>query len=753
MRILVVASAPQSRCGIARYASQQQHALRREGHVVDYASLDGGTEGVEHVADIKSRRGCLRLRKISTDYDRVILHFQQDLFFRAFDPDEIASRNLLLAAWFKSHGNVEVVVHELNGGYLVPGGVGRKIRWTEALKWGAAASLVFHTRTELEQFRTLLPKLAHKAVLKEHAAMFTKRRECTREEARAELGLPAGGCVFLCIGFIQESKGFDRAVQAMSAVQAPSARLYVVGAVRTDHPGDRRHRDLLRRLCSRDARVTFVEGFLDDAAFDTWLIAADAVICPYRSAWSSGVAARCALHGRRVIMARTGGLPDQRKPGDVVFHDELELEAAMDALAAGRSLPAEPPTARADGLKLAVVVPWFGPDLPGGAETQARKTVEKLHAAGAEIEVLTTTIRDYYADWTENARPVGRERVVGVLTRRFPVEPRRAEEFNRVNARICRREPVSAEELQLFQDEMVKSPGLIRHLAQSSGEYDLVLFFQYMFQTTLQGSRACPGRAVLVPCLHDEGYAGLAIYRQMLRDARGILFNSAGEMALAKRLVPGLEPAQCALTGEGVETDWSGDGERFRARWGLEEYVAFCGRKDGDKNFPLLLEYFRRYRDERAPALALVVAGPGRATPEPADRGSVIDLGFVSEQDKRDLLAGSLCLVQPSLLESFSIVLMEAWIARRPALVHSRCDVTRGHVEASGGGLHFETYPEFAACLDRLRRDAALAEALGTNGRRYVVSHFAWNRVLARSIDTLRAWKRAALGGAPREVA
>ena len=46
MKILIVSSAPTAHCGIARYAAQQATVMRQEGHTVDWASCDGGTEGV-----------------------------------------------------------------------------------------------------------------------------------------------------------------------------------------------------------------------------------------------------------------------------------------------------------------------------------------------------------------------------------------------------------------------------------------------------------------------------------------------------------------------------------------------------------------------------------------------------------------------------------------------------------------------------------------------------------------------------------
>lgn len=78
------------------------------------------------------------------------------------------------------------------------------------------------------------------------------------------------------------------------------------------------------------------------------------------------------------------------------------------------------------------------------------------------------------------------------------------------------------------------------------------------------------------------------------------------------------------------------------------------------------------------------------------------DLGFVHLQDKYDAYAAAEFLLQPSLMESFSIVIMEAWLAGTPVMVHAGCSVTKDHVERSGGGLHFKDYPSFAEGLELL---------------------------------------------------
>jgi glycosyltransferase involved in cell wall biosynthesis len=115
----------------------------------------------------------------------------------------------------------------------------------------------------------------------------------------------------------------------------------------------------------------------------------------------------------------------------------------------------------------------------------------------------------------------------------------------------------------------------------------------------------------------------------------------------------------------------------------------------------------------------------------------VYDLGFVPEQDKQDAYAAATVFSQPSVNESFSIVLMEAWIQGTPAIVNARCDVTREHCEQAQGGLYFRGYQEFEAVLDLLLSNAALRKRLGKQGRCYVERNFTWDQVMARFLNAV----------------
>jgi glycosyltransferase involved in cell wall biosynthesis len=114
------------------------------------------------------------------------------------------------------------------------------------------------------------------------------------------------------------------------------------------------------------------------------------------------------------------------------------------------------------------------------------------------------------------------------------------------------------------------------------------------------------------------------------------------------------------------------------------------------------------------------------------DHPDVAVTGVVDEPDKWDIVAGSLASVSPSALESFSLVVLEAWVARVPVVVNAGCAPTREHCERSGGGLWFGSYAEFEAVVDRLVADAALRRLLADNGRAYVDSHFQWPALIRR---------------------
>ena len=382
-------------------------------------------------------------------------------------------------------------------------------------------------------------------------------------------------------------------------------------------------------------------------------------------------------------------------------------------------------------MKIAFVIPWYGTDIGGGAEAEARRTAEHLRRAGLPVEVLTTCVRDFSSDWGQNYHRPGENVENGVPVRRFPVRHRDRAAFDAVNLKLMHGLPITADEEEIYVRENVCSPALTEYIVGQQDTYRFC-FIPYMFGTAYWGIAACQGRAYLIPCLHDEAYARLGVFRRMFAQVRRLIFHVPAELALAHSLFDLAEDVP-VLLGEGVDTDFSADGTAFRKKYQIETpFILYAGRKDHGKNVPQLIDFFRRYRARRGAVCELVLIGGGPLPGIFDDSEGIRDLGFVPLQDKYDAYAAATLLCQPSLQESFSLVLMEAWAAKAPALVHGDCAVTREHCSLSNGGLYFTRYAEFEACLDLLLARPGLRAALGQHGRTYVLENYHWDSIVDR---------------------
>lgn len=398
-----------------------------------------------------------------------------------------------------------------------------------------------------------------------------------------------------------------------------------------------------------------------------------------------------------------------------------------------------------DGPPITFVIPWYGVEVAGGAELQCRRNAEELCARGVAAEVFTTTAGGLMSDWTAPAFPAGEDMVNGVRVHRFPVRERNSRSFDQLNLRLMGGERLSLLEETVFVREIVGSDALETAIA-AERDRRLFIFIPYMFGTTYWGARVA-GNAFMIPCLHDEAYAYMRLYRQLIETAHGLIFNSPAEQRLARRLCS-LHSERLLLLGEGVDMDIAGDAVAFREKYRIEgSFVLYAGRRDATKNTPLLLDYFQRYREGGGDLQLVCIGGPGEPLPAAlTESGTAVDLGFLALKDKYNAYAAATVLCQPSLNESFSLVMMEAWSCGTPALVHSGCAVTRDFCERSGGGLPFRTYDEFAGCLDWFQELPSDAQQMGAAGEAYVRRHFTWDTIMARMLAFLRgrgepAWR------------
>jgi glycosyltransferase involved in cell wall biosynthesis len=317
--------------------------------------------------------------------------------------------------------------------------------------------------------------------------------------------------------------------------------------------------------------------------------------------------------------------------------------------------------------------------------------------------------------------------------RRFKVRKRDTQTFDRINYKLMNNLPISLAEEKEFIREMINSDNLCKFIEKNKSSYYFI-FIPYMFGTTYWGLRVCPEKSILIPCLHNESYAYLKIYKEMFKKVRAVIFHTQSELELAFKLY-NLEKEKSFLIGEGVDAEFESRGERFCQRRNLEgvPFILYAGRKAREKNAPLLISYFSLYKRRKKGDLKLLLMGTGKADIPEEFAGDIIDLGFLNRKDKYDAYGAATLLCQPSLNESFSLAIMESWLSGTVVLVHGGCEVTKEHVLKSNGGLYFTNYPEFEESLDYLlRRHPEVREKMAQSGKNYVLENFSWDKIILK---------------------
>lgn len=169
-----------------------------------------------------------------------------------------------------------------------------------------------------------------------------------------------------------------------------------------------------------------------------------------------------------------------------------------------------------------------------------------------------------------------------------------------------------------------------------------------------------------------------------------------------------------------------GDPGRGRALAGAPRYLLYVGRLQEEKRLDDLVRALAALPDKE---LSAVLAGPdvgaGAALRSLASSLSlgprVRFMGPVTEESKRDLLAGCEAFVLPSSYESQGVVLMEAWAQGRPVIATRVGGVV--HLVADGAdGLLVQVGDthQLSAAVERLVADPEYAARLGRAGQEKV---------------------------------
>lgn len=377
---------------------------------------------------------------------------------------------------------------------------------------------------------------------------------------------------------------------------------------------------------------------------------------------------------------------------------------------------------------MALVPTRYGEEVVGGSEALLREVAHGLADRGWEVEVLTTTARDHHT-WHDEY-PAGAAHDGKVMVRRFrTVHDGDRATRNAIEHRIQQGRPVSLDDQHLWVHGTFRVPDLFHHLVASGDRYDAVVLSPYLFWTTVCCSKVRPSRTIVMPCLHDEHYAYLDIFRPILGDVAQLWFLSEPEHELAHRLA---ELADHRVTGAGVHVPEHYDADGFRRRHALGDapIVYYGGRREDGKGWGELLAAFERAVVSEGADLTLLTTGSGQVDAPDAVADRVVDLGHIPDEERHSAYAAATAYVQPSRMESFSRAIMEAWLAGTAVIANGAGAVVRWHVDRSGAGVVYEGPDELTAALALVSEQPSAFRALAAGGRDYVLENYQWPRVL-----------------------
>ena len=383
--------------------------------------------------------------------------------------------------------------------------------------------------------------------------------------------------------------------------------------------------------------------------------------------------------------------------------------------------------------KLAFVVQRYGLEVNGGAELLSRQLVEHLQQQ-YDIEVLTTKAIEYTTWKNEYTNDV--DVINGVTVRRFGVDkPRDLNRFGKFSGKVIGNpEHTMEQEEQWFEMQGPHVPELIDYIKDHADDYEAFIFKTYLYYTTVKGLPLVKDKAILISTAHDEPPIYLKTFDTLFQMPKALFYLTVEEKKFVERKFRNERIINNdGYGGSGVEVPDTIDSQFCKNKYGIDNYMVYAGRIDEAKGCKELFDYFLRYKKENQNDLKLVMMGkPVIPIPKSDD---IVSLGFVSDQEKFDVMSGAKFLIMPSPFESLSIVVLEAMTLSVPVVVNGRCDVLKGHCVRSNGGLYYKSYYEFEGCVNYMLTHPDTAAGMGANGRKYVDANYTWEKITDRFID------------------
>lgn len=406
--------------------------------------------------------------------------------------------------------------------------------------------------------------------------------------------------------------------------------------------------------------------------------------------------------------------------------------------------------------KIAFVVVRYGKDINGGAELHCRMLAERL-VDKYNVEVLTTCIKKY--NQRINYYEEGVETINEVTVRRFNsslynnIRHRyhnrskrwiklRMRLFNTPLFKILARwslfwDVAKNDEIRSTRGSIFYSENLFNYIQEHKDEYKAIICITLIHPTSYYTTLYAGEKTIIIPTLHQEKDSFMYMSHFYMTHVAYIAFNMQAEEKLGERIY-GSSIAPHGIVGVSFEKSPEAPWNEVKQKYAIpDHYMLYMGRVDPSKMPRYFFNYFASYK-KRHPKSDLKLVVAGRLYMEPVSHPDITYTGFVSDEEKTSLIVHSEMVVNPSLFESLSLILLEALSEKKPIIVNARCNIMAEHAAKSHGAVVlFDKEDEFIDKIHTLHISPKIRENLGESGKAYVDHDYDWNVIIKRLTDAI----------------
>jgi len=246
--------------------------------------------------------------------------------------------------------------------------------------------------------------------------------------------------------------------------------------------------------------------------------------------------------------------------------------------------------------------------------------------------------------------------------------------------------------------------------------------FELLGHTAWHVARSSGKPFIITPHTHPGQWGDKEPDLNLYRKADSVIALTKTEQEYLIRR--GVAPQKVKVMHHGVSVTGSGDRHRGRTRWNVSgPCVAFLGRQEREKGLGDLLANMPEVW-ERIPDVTLLIAGPEQPDTHKMKEAyvkilsdpRVIDLGFISPDEREDLLATCDILCVPSRHEAYGLVFSEAPHYGTPVVARA-LPALQELIGSYNGGRLIDNERSISHGICELLTDDQLRQRMGRSAR------------------------------------